>query len=468
MSEFITTPISLGESALRSSPFRESPLVKGASKMKKLYQVLAVLCTMFTMLAVFKPSQVTAENQYDLEIEVKDQTTFTLWELGQQFEKVDDLDQLSVGQLDQEFESKQESGSKTILFEGLTPGYYYGRQTDKTASSYQYESFLVYLGDQTTNQKLTVRPKYQVETGQVKLTKYGLAKGESSPLSGVVFRLFEEGTDRPFSVHQGQATTNQEGHYELKTDDNGQITVGNLLPGDYYFVEIQSQPGYEFTSEPIQFSVTANQETTVELTNTYKEVGHMQFKKVSPRGEGLKGASFRVLDRNKQPVKVDGQEYIVESNAQGYFRVMNLDYGTYYLEEVEPPKGYQLLDKLVPFEISKDSYQRDMALSVENQPSEELSSSQGSDDEQPDDKENAGDSSTEDIVDSGSSSGQISVGGPSESDQETDQGATIPLLPQTSSQTRRWILILAVILFLIGLYLILFGRERKENEEEIK
>lgn len=417
--------------------------------MKKLYQILAVLCTLFTMLAFLKPSQVSAANQFDLEIEIKDESSFTLWELGHQSENVDDLDQLSASQLDNKYKSKQASGNESIQFESLTPGYYYGRQSDEIASSYQYESFLVYLGDQTTNQKLTVQPKYQLETGQVKLTKYGLdlTKDELSPLSGVVFRLFEKGTDRSYRVHHGQATTDQAGHYELITDDNGQITVGNLLPGDYYFVEIQSQPGYEFTNQPVHFTITASQEKTVELTNTYKDVGHMQFKKVSSQGNGLEGARFRVLDQNKQPIIIDGQEYLVESNAKGYFRVMNLVYGDYYLEEVKSPKGYQLLDDLVYFEISKDSYQRDLALPIENQPLEEL----------PPDQE---------IEDSESSNDQSSGGELSESNQETDDKKSAPLLPQTSSQTRRWLLILAVALFLFGLCLILFGRDRKENEEE--
>ena len=44
------------------------------------------------------------------------------------------------------------------------------------------------------------------------------------------------------------------------------------------------------------------------------------------------------------------------SNANGQFEIKGLEYGTYYLEEKTPPKGFAKLNKDVDFEVKKDSY----------------------------------------------------------------------------------------------------------------
>jgi TQXA domain-containing protein len=57
----------------------------------------------------------------------------------------------------------------------------------------------------------------------------------------------------------------------LLTDENGEITLENVLPGKYYIKEVNSLQGYELNEELLEISVNFGEELTVTVNNIKEE-----------------------------------------------------------------------------------------------------------------------------------------------------------------------------------------------------
>lgn len=77
-------------------------------------------------------------------------------------------------------------------------------------------------------------------TGTIILTKVDGKTGKT--LAGVVFNL-----------KRSDGTMLQQ---NLVTDSNGRITVSNLKPGTYAFVETKTLKGYKLNKTPMTFTIT--------------------------------------------------------------------------------------------------------------------------------------------------------------------------------------------------------------------
>lgn len=117
--------------------------------------------------------------------------------------------------------------------------------------------------------------------------------------------------------------------------------------------------------------------------------GGIKFKKVdSLEKKTLGGAKFIVLNQEKKYLKKDGNSSIVwtkdkeeatkfeSGNDDGIFEIKGLAYGkntgeeetSYYLREVEAPKGYAKLIEDYEFKINKNSYYSDINSLIEKNP----------------------------------------------------------------------------------------------------
>lgn len=70
------------------------------------------------------------------------------------------------------------------------------------------------------------------------------------------------------------------------------------------------------------------------------------IKKDEETGEKLKNAVFNLLDENKNIIKFN-----LVTDKQGEIKINNILPGTYYLEEVSPPFGYQKINELIKLQI---------------------------------------------------------------------------------------------------------------------
>lgn len=57
----------------------------------------------------------------------------------------------------------------------------------------------------------------------------------------------------------------------LKTDENGEIEIKNIVPGKYYIQETSTKEGYLLNNELIEIDVKFNEELTITVNNSFEE-----------------------------------------------------------------------------------------------------------------------------------------------------------------------------------------------------
>ncbi|UDB46904.1 SpaA isopeptide-forming pilin-related protein [Bacillus safensis] len=181
-------------------------------------------------------------------------------------------------------------------------------------------------------------------TSAVQLQK----KGEDGQLlNGVTFDLLDEHDQR---IKKG-----------LKTDKNGQLTVDQLKPGTYRFVETASIAGYELDQTPVTFTIRLGQDkpAKVEMINKLTP-GAVELTKVDDEGHTLENAEFALLSKEGKTLKKS-----LVTDQKGKLHINDLKPGQYQFVETKAPHGYQLDDKPILFTIEKNQ-QKPLQLTVKN------------------------------------------------------------------------------------------------------
>ncbi|WP_282929446.1 SpaA isopeptide-forming pilin-related protein [Anaerococcus sp. Marseille-Q7828] len=82
------------------------------------------------------------------------------------------------------------------------------------------------------------------------------------------------------------------------------------------------------------------QNTITGDTKRKSKKGSVTVNKIDQNGKKLSGAYFQLLDENRNPIKT----LVTDANGEAVFE--DLDYGTYYIKEVQGPKGYQFTEEI--------------------------------------------------------------------------------------------------------------------------
>lgn len=212
--------------------------------------------------------------------------------------------------------------------------------------------------------------KNDVIRGDVQLVKFGAdQEGEESeqkkPLKGICFTFTSKTTGMKYTIvtdENGYASTRQ-----LKSSRGGLIY-------DTYVVT-EDSPYDEYAEiEPFEITISEEGKTLYYiLENDVIEAPVSIVKKDKETGRVIpvKGASFQILDQEKEPVKMTVTHYpslVVqdtwETDETGSFLLPEkLKPGIYYLKETEAPKGY-LKGELLEFSVDGD-YEWSQPLTVE-------------------------------------------------------------------------------------------------------
>ena len=142
------------------------------------------------------------------------------------------------------------TGTDGILtFNELPTGRYYVVETETPKGVEEFSGpFLVDVpmmhpdGD-SWNSDVHVYPKNQLILGAVELTKW--AEDGETGLAEATFSLYKEMGETDELIKSG-----------LVTDADGNIFVGDLVVGSYYFIETAAPDGYGLNTTPIPFKVT--------------------------------------------------------------------------------------------------------------------------------------------------------------------------------------------------------------------
>ena len=150
------------------------------------------------------------------------------------------------------------------------------------------------------------------------------------------FELYKSGENQPIRI---------------LTTSHGTVTESNLEVGDYYLKEIRSPLGYNIDNDIINFSIVANEDTTVNVRNTKIVRGSLQIHKMGRDYEDtnnifpLPGARFTLKLKSIQNGKEVFTDYAVGvTDENGDLTFTDLPLGDYVLVETEAPDGFQEVD----------------------------------------------------------------------------------------------------------------------------
>ncbi|KKZ99547.1 hypothetical protein B4086_5302 [Bacillus cereus] len=282
---------------------------------------------------------------------------------------------------------------------------------------------------QTTTASVTA--KNSLTKGAVELTKVDDIDG--STLEGAIFKIVDmNGNDV---------------RADLTTDKDGKISVSDLRPGDYQFIETKAPTGYDLNAKPIPFTITKGQSqvTSVTALNSLT-TGSIELTKVDMDHNGtLEGAIFNILDQDGKVVR-EG----LKTDGHGKLIINDLKPGNYQLVETKAPEAYQLDASPISFTIEK-AQAAPLQITVSNK---KIESSSGGDNESitPPNKEEKPGKETSEELEKGNPETQIN--------KQQDDRNTGKELPNTghkkdSTQT------VGILLLLAGLLSILATKRKK-------
>ncbi|WP_056965320.1 LPXTG cell wall anchor domain-containing protein [Levilactobacillus spicheri] len=148
---------------------------------------------------------------------------------------------------------------------------------------------------------------------------------------------------------------------ELVTDDNGQLSVKGMNPGNYSLVEVSAPAGYTVNTTPHDFTIVAGVTTPVTVSaidnkdtdlGGVPDKGSVTVNKKGADGQALPGAVFKLVDATGKVIK----ENMVTDN-EGHLYIPGLAAGTYTLIETQAPEGYEVNEKPIEFTIPETGNQ---------------------------------------------------------------------------------------------------------------
>ncbi|MGE6631753.1 SpaA isopeptide-forming pilin-related protein [Bacillus sp. NPDC077027] len=217
-----------------------------------------------------------------------------------------------------------------LTVDHLKPGHYQFVETSSIAGYDLDETpipFAIQLGQDKPTQVEVIN---KLTTGSVELTKVN-EKGNA--LEKAEFSLLNK---------EGKSLKRA-----LVTDQDGKITVDDLKPGAYQFVETKAPYGYQQDDKPIPFKIAKNQQETLKLTVKNQLVlGSLRILKVdSETDRTLKGATFEISRQDGKTIQS------VTTGKDGEAITKGLEPGDYTLIETKAPNGYVALKKPIRFTI---------------------------------------------------------------------------------------------------------------------
>lgn len=221
-----------------------------------------------------------------------------------------------------------------IIIDNLSKGSYKIKEIDnQEIPGYEINEKEIYFEITGEEEIITVEFPNNPVLGALKVLK---VNEDGNSLAGVTFGLYQsDGTLVDMVV----------------TDESGIALFENLQAGTYQLKELATIDGYllDETVHEIELKLENNklETVTIKLVN-YQPKGSLEIVKVDTNNNPLPETEFILYDSNRKEIKK------AKTDNEGKIIVDNLLLGKYYLEEITPADGYQLLDDIIEFEINNN------------------------------------------------------------------------------------------------------------------
>ncbi|MGH1297401.1 SpaA isopeptide-forming pilin-related protein [Bacillus pretiosus] len=225
-----------------------------------------------------------------------------------------------------------------ISVSNLRPGDYQFIETKAPTHYDLNQNPIKFTVEKSQTAKASVTATNSLTKGAVELTKVDDIDGTS--LEGAIFKIVD---------HSGLDVRT-----DLTTDKDGKISVSDLRPGDYQFIETKAPNHYDLNQNPIKFTVEKSQTAIASVTATNSLTkGSVELIKLDDVDNStLEGAIFKIVDMNGNDVRSD-----LTTDKDGKISVSNLRPEDYQFVETKAPTGYDLSAKPIPFTITKGQSQ---------------------------------------------------------------------------------------------------------------
>ncbi|MCA1046433.1 LPXTG cell wall anchor domain-containing protein [Bacillus toyonensis] len=226
-----------------------------------------------------------------------------------------------------------------IVIENLRPGTY---QFVEITAPEHYDldkKPIIFTIEKSQKDIATVTMKNSLTKGGVELSKVDDVDGTT--LEGAVFKIVDmNGT----VIHK-----------DLVTNQQGKISVSDLRPGDYQFIETTAPKHYDLNKEPIPFTITKSQAHPISVTATNSLTkGAVELSKVDDvDGTALKDAIFKITDMNGNDIRTE-----LTTDVHGKISVSDLRPGDYQFIETKAPEHYKLDSTPIKFTIKKSQKEK--------------------------------------------------------------------------------------------------------------
>ncbi|WP_318765663.1 SpaA isopeptide-forming pilin-related protein [Lactiplantibacillus carotarum] len=191
--------------------------------------------------------------------------------------------------------------------------------------------------------------------GRVTFGGSGTGNGDNEELGSVVLTKQDSVTKDVIAgaVYDLQNAAGEVIQSGLTTDAAGKISLSDMQPGDYQFVETTAPAGYELNSTPIKFTIDTNTIAQTVQVNQVDEKTPVNgavtlTKKDGQNGHALAGAVYELQDATGKVLQSD-----LKTDAKGELTVSDLAFGDYQFVETSAPAGYELDATPIKFTVDQ-------------------------------------------------------------------------------------------------------------------
>ena len=124
-------------------------------------------------------------------------------------------------------------------------------------------------------------------------------------------------------------------------------SIKGVVPGEYKVVEVKAPNGYTLSNNEVSVTITG-EETEAKKVTFYNSNNQVVINKIDENGNPLSGAKLRITNSN-------GDVIDTFTTTKEAYTLDKLSPGTYYVEEIEAPSGYQLNTEKESFTIDENT-----------------------------------------------------------------------------------------------------------------